>query len=256
MLMKTIMNKFIVLLLFFLWNCSDVENVEEFTGSCYPNVDDRYEYPVVPGTEEWRQLSSTDEAFQVCQLPDDVLKSISTPGLIDALLHSPLFTSYYMLSSSSPIETWHRHYSRFNSAQELYNRKNSGDALVAYYKEVNLKCIEATVGDEGYSVAGDYGRLFGLEFLFTKQEILDKIGHKKKQELVKVFLSNSKQKREHWAVIIPMAFVMLSDNYPPMVDYYQDNTELYEKSILRGYVFSTEQTGLIVSIANGYIKTK
>ncbi len=254
--MKTIMNKLMVLLFLFFCNCSDVENMAELSDTCFPNVDDRYEYPVIPGTEEWSQLSSTDEAFQVCQLPDNVLKSISTTGLIDALVHSPLFTGYYLLSSSPPIETWYRHYSRFNSTQELFNRENLGEALVSYYKAIDLDCIESTDRDEDYSLTGEYERLMGLEFLFTNQEILVKTGHQKKQELVEAFLTKHEQNKEHWTVIVPIAWVMLDDNYTPMVEYYENNTGLYEQSILLGYVFSTEQSDLIISIANSYINKK
>jgi hypothetical protein len=250
------MNKFWILPLLFLCNCGIFENVKVLQNSCFPIADDHYVYPLVPGTEEWRQLSSTDEAFQVCQLPDNILKSISTPGLIDALIHSPMFTGFYLLSSSSPVEFWHNHYSRNNSAQELFERENSGDALVAYYKSVDIDCIKSATGDDASTMTADNERLFGLEFLFTKQEILVKIGHQKKQELVEALLSKYNQNKENRIEVVPMAWVMRSDAYAPMLEYYSNNKELYEQSILLGYVSSTEQSNVIVSMANNYINKK
>lgn len=242
------MNKFTLLILILLCSCSKVENIrEKSTNFCFPNVADSYIYPVVPGTNEWRNLSSTDEAYKVIQLPESVLKTISTKGLIDALLHAPLFTGFYLSSSSCPVDTWHGHYSRFNSAQELFSRKNSGDTLVDYYKEVNLDCIEKG------EVYEDKERLFGLEFLFTKHEILEKINKQKKQELVVALLSRCKQNTENWREIVPMAWVMLNDNYEPMLKYFLENTKLYEESIQQGYVFSSDQSNRIISIAKNYI---
>lgn len=250
--MKTTV-KFTLLILIFLCNCSKVENVEnrdELTNSCFPNVNDRYVYPIVPGTDEWRRLPSTDEAFKVIQLPESVLKTISTKGLIDALIHAPLFSGSYSLSSSYAVDTWHRHYSRFNSTQELFNRKNSGDTLVDYYKEVNCGCIEKS------DLNLEKERLFGLEFLFTKQEILEKISKQKKQELVVALLSCC-ENSEDLIEVVPMAWVMLNDNYEPMLKYYIENEKLYSESIQKGYIFSAaDQSNRIISIARNYINKK
>lgn len=254
--MKTITNKFAFLLLIFFYNCNNIENVQKPSNSCFPTANDPYVYPIVPGMQEWKQFSSTDEAFLACQLPVRTLKSISTRGLIDALIFSPLFTGSYLLSSSSPVDFWHRHYLRFNSGEELFKREDAGEALVSYYKEVDFKCVQVAGGNESHSLDKEFERLFGLEFLFTKQEIVDKIGHQKKQELVEAFLSKYEQDKERWPVIVPMAGIMLIDNYPPMVEYYQKNTELYRESILSGYISSAEQSGLIVAIAKSFITEK
>jgi hypothetical protein len=203
--------------------------------------------------EEWQ---TSDDVFKLVQLPDQVLKTISTEGLIDATVLSPLFSSFFLLSSSSPIEKWHRHYERFNSAEELFKRDDAGKALVKYYQAVSFDCIESSAGDENFRPLDVYERIFGLEFLFTKQEILNKIEHQDKQMLVSTLLSKYEQKPERWMVIVPVAHIMFDDKYPPMVEYYQDNIELYDQSIGSGYVFSTEQSDLIISFANSFINKK
>lgn len=250
MLMKPIINKLtLVLLLLMAYSC-DKNHIVEPTSSCFPNVIDSYKYPITPGTNEWNQLSSIDEAFQVCQLPEQTLKSISTKSLIDAIAHNPMFVGQYLLSSSCPIETWNRLFSKLNCVQELFNRDASGEALIDYYKEIDFSCIKSNVWDSN----NDFERLMGVEFLFTKQEILQQLNHQKKQELIQALLSNYIQKTDRLIVIIPMAWIMLNDNYQPMVEYYETNKQLYEQSILLGYVFSKEQSESIISIANNFIK--
>jgi hypothetical protein len=246
------------LLLFSLCRCAnDASYNEEGTlnntsGACFPETVDKYVYPITPGMKEWQTAGDMEAVFKLIQLPDSVLSSISTLGLIDALVQAPLFSGFYLLSSSSvATDTWHRHYERFNSATELFGRDDAGKVLIKYYQAISFDCIESSADDENFRPLDVYERIFGLEFLFTKQEILNKIGHQDKQTLVEALLSKYEQKPDRWMVIIPMAYIMLDDNYPPIVKYHQNNTELYNQLIANG--FTTEQSGLILSFANSFI---
>jgi hypothetical protein len=53
---------------------------------------------------------------------------------------------------------------------------------------------------------------------------------------------------EHWTIGIPLAFIMKSDDFSPMVKYYQDNAGISSGNI------SEEQLDTIISYANSYIK--
>lgn len=272
-LMKT--NKWIVLLLLVFCGCAnDKLNIENSNnkiksedyrlsispGACFPEVSDKYVYPVVPGMEEWQQLESIDDAYKLCQLPDNVLKSISTPGLIDALIHAPLFTSFYMLSSNSSALKWCGYYDLFNSAKELFLRKDAGDALVAYYNLTCFDCLESLTGKESDMPAEvyqseTYHRMMGLEILFTRQEILDKIESVKKREAVTALLTNYEYNPEYVNGIFPMAYLMFADKYEPIMQYSRDHTEQF-KPILEGFLYSFDQVDLIVSFAKNFINNK
>ncbi len=256
-----LLSAFAALFLFALVSCEKKENAnldtlgnvqkENTEKNCYANPDDKYEYTVVPGMKQWQELASIDEAFEICQLPDDVLKSISTKGLIDALVHSPMFTGHYLLSSSSPVATWHRLYSKLNSAKELFNRENSGDILVEYYKEIDLSCINQSYNE--IEKVTELERLFGIEFLFTKPEILKKISTQNKQELVKYLLKNYENNTNNYFTVIAIASVLYNDNYTPLVEYYKKNTNLYEMNILVGYFLDDNQRSEIISFAKLFI---
>ncbi|MDR2117956.1 MAG: hypothetical protein LBP25_00260 [Tannerellaceae bacterium] len=149
---RTITVVHLALLTFLLCRCNSdsiekEETVPAATLDCFPAVEDKYTYPVTPGSEEWQ---TANDVYSLCQLPDSVLKSISTPGLIDAL----------------------RRY---------------------------------------------------------------------------------KRNPEQWTTVISIAYIMLDDPYFPMAAYYRNNTRLYEQSIATGYVFSAEQSDLIISLANSFV---
>jgi len=230
-----------------------------FQGACFPEVCDKYVYPIVPGMKEWDELRYLD----FCQLPDKVLKSISTQGLIDALIHAPRFWTFYYYSSESPTYRWYGIYSKLNSATELLQRKDAANALLEYYKLVCFDCIETLIGEETWM--GHYGVhinlcMMGLSFLFTKQEILDKMNHTQKKEAVAALLTNYEQCKtpemsksvnaELYAT--PMAYMMYADEYSPIVEYARDNGGIF-LTILNGHVNFTDQEDVIISFAKNFI---
>ena len=251
--MKT--NKWMLFLLLLVFcQCTEDKKIEQdygltiLPGACFPEVKDKYVYPIVPGMIEWQQLESIDAAYKLCQLPDSVLKSISTPGLIDALIHAPLFTGWFLLSSSgSVVLSWHWLYDQFNSAGELFKRKDVGEALIAYYKLTCFDCIDTPIG-----IYGEYERMMGLEILFTRQEIMDKIRHDKKKEAVSILLTKYYQRPEYGNEIFPIVFLMYSDEYEPIMKFAQEYSDSFQ-NLLRGYLYSDLKIPLIISIANNYI---
>ena len=45
-----------------------------------------WDYPVKPGTEEWKSLKSHCEKISVCQIPNEILKNCSTEDLLEICL--------------------------------------------------------------------------------------------------------------------------------------------------------------------------
>ena len=53
-----------------------------------------WDYPVKPGMEEWRQLQSHTEMVSVCQIPEEILSSLSTEDLAELCLRYPMYTDF------------------------------------------------------------------------------------------------------------------------------------------------------------------
>jgi hypothetical protein len=68
---------------------------EEILGNTVkPQTSDAYIYPIFPGTPQWANLASYDEMLQAVQIPDPVLKSISTWGLLESCFNYPLYGDF------------------------------------------------------------------------------------------------------------------------------------------------------------------
>jgi len=262
--MKT--NKFVILLLLVVFcRCANdkitddgsVVEVDEnelsltiSSGACFPEVDGKYVYPVMPGTEEWNQAKYPDNPIRFCQLPDTILKSISTLCLIDALIHAPLFSGMYLLSGDASALKWHSHYELFNSASELFQREDAANLLVAYYKFARLDCVAPD-----FNVCSEYEKMMGLEILFTKQEMLDQMDHDKKKEAVAALLAKHKQYPAHINGIFSMVYLMFADKYASIVKYSQNHPEEFQW-IYSGFFPSSKQqddVDLIVAFASNFI---
>jgi len=231
-----------------------------YRGACFPEVSDKYVYPIVPGMEEWLEANQVIGGTLIFnQLPDTVLKSISTTGLIDALIHAPLFVNSGAFTNLNDLQWFlNEIYPKINSASELFNRKDAGDVLVAFYNYTCFDCIETLIGVEPWVLGVSFyelwllRRIMGLEFLFTKQEILDKIGHEKKKEVVAALLAKYEQRPDYINAIYPMVYLMFADEYAPIVKYSQEHDKEFH-FILNGYLNSSYQVDLIVSYAKSFI---
>ena len=55
----------------------------------------RYDFPIKPGTEEWKKLKSGDEMVDAFKIPDSVLISLSTEPSAKTSLNYPMLNGIY-----------------------------------------------------------------------------------------------------------------------------------------------------------------
>lgn len=89
-----------------------------------------YDYPVRPGSDEWLELKTHDEKLRVTQLPDDILKNLSTEDLLDVCMDYPLLVDAFLFNSFE--EGLDKMCSRFNGFQEFMRRDDNAEVLSKY----------------------------------------------------------------------------------------------------------------------------
>lgn len=88
-----------------------------------------YVYPVLPGTDAWNAMSTT-ERCDACQIPEDILKSLSTRDLLIAVLDYPLMVD--MHSYSNMEQGFLSVKNQFNGLQELVSRPDAKEIAEAF----------------------------------------------------------------------------------------------------------------------------
>jgi hypothetical protein len=118
-----ILKRFFVILLFFPLLLT--AQTEEVT----------WNYPVHPGTEEWKQLNSFSERLDAFNIPDSILAEITTENLVKTCLKYPW---WILITSRDNNQTGYDYLkSVFNGFQELEKRKDAGKELLKIYKQLN-----------------------------------------------------------------------------------------------------------------------
>lgn len=118
-----------------------------------------WNYPVRPETEEWKKLGSFSERLNAFNIPDSILKEMTTQNLVKTCLNYP----WWILITSRDNNQIGYNYlkSVFNGFRELENRKDAGQELFKEYEKMepgNIVTYESLV-DQG---------LFSFRFTFIE----------------------------------------------------------------------------------------
>jgi len=88
-----------------------------------------WDYPVKPGTEEWK---NTKDRIKACQIPENILLSLSTEDLTELCLRYPFIDDFYYFNTiHQGIE---RLFDTFNGIRELYTREDVSKELLKHYQ--------------------------------------------------------------------------------------------------------------------------
>jgi len=91
-----------------------------------------WDYPVKPGMEEWNKLKGVNEMIAACQIPEEVLSSLSTEDLAEICLQYPMIDSYLIYTTyEQGLNALVR---QFNGIRELYQREDAWKTLLKSYR--------------------------------------------------------------------------------------------------------------------------
>ena len=91
----------------------------------------KWDYPIKPGTEEWKQFQRTIDMIEACQIPDSVLQNISTNYLMILCLQYPLIRGVFAFDNINiGLEKF---FNDFNGIRELAKREDAVNALSEQY---------------------------------------------------------------------------------------------------------------------------
>ena len=121
------------IVLFMLCFVIGIANAQQIGLWGYPGKPGVWDYPIKPGTDEWKQFKTHEEMLVATQIPEEVLKSLSTEDLIDLNLRFPLIVSLIVYSDLNL--GFEMLLSEFNGLRELYQRKDVLSVLIAQYMD-------------------------------------------------------------------------------------------------------------------------
>jgi hypothetical protein len=148
-----------------------------------------YEFSVKQGTKEWKQFVSIEKRIAALQIPDTVLRIISTDGLLQTCLEFPYLTDF--LFANNYQEGFEALVAEFNGFRELLKRRDLTIVLLKKYNDMtsNVKNLNSMNEVE----QGKFSfRHFILEFILAQDIVFENLSTEQEQQL---FFLNSEHKK-------------------------------------------------------------
>lgn len=141
---------------------------------------DTWHYPIIPGTAEWAKLKSEKEIIAAQQIPDDVLKKMTTSEVFQAWIDLP--GRIEILAFNTLQDGFNVVRKRFNVLNELLNRNDVGVIVLNEYmmsSPANLR------NDWKSNKKGKFITDFAfLEILISQPEVLESLTNSQKKNLL------------------------------------------------------------------------
>ena len=126
-----------------------------------------YPFPVVPGTEAWKNISHKQRVASL-QLPVDTLQSISTARLLETCLYYPFNIDIFAFDDQ--IASFGRVKEQFNGYAELYQRTDFVQQLMNLFSSRDVAFVnQIEVDREQGHYAFDYHI---MEFMFSDAALM------------------------------------------------------------------------------------
>lgn len=97
-------------------------------------ITEPYVYPILPGSEEWRNFESVYEMIDACQLPEDVVRQMTTAALAKTVVDSPMLPD--ILASDDHRRGFKGACDNINGLQELTQRADAWHYLGQEYLKI------------------------------------------------------------------------------------------------------------------------
>lgn len=159
-----------------------------------------WDYPIKPGTKEWGNLKSYQERLNAYNIPDNILKTISTEQLAKTCLDYPEFR---LVFTRNDLQSGYNHiYKIFNGFSELESRTDAGKELLKIYKSYKPEGFgkNSTLLEIGEHIV----RFTYIELLMAQYNILNSLSSNEMAELRIECIKKYKEKKNqqtHYGII-------------------------------------------------------
>lgn len=151
--------------------------------------DDAYDFPIRPGMPEWKELKTYTEILEAIQIPDDIVKDMSTLGLVETILNYPDLIN--ILSHPTYQEGFQLIVGRFNGYQELISRPDAGNKLLDIYSRFDPNKNEPMVQYQDHPIVFEY---LNIELLLAQPEIINTLDYREKIKLSTIIINKYNEK--------------------------------------------------------------
>jgi hypothetical protein len=211
-----------------------------------------YDYPIKPGTPEWKALTTTKQKIDACQIPESILSNMSTYDLLETCLNYPF--NIDLLSYNQIQDGFNAIRENFNGWRELLQREDLGTQVLKKYSTM----IPDSMINQQYP-GHDF---LVMETLLKQDEVISTLPKEDRIKLLKESYEKYTGKLNHpekfalFGVISNISLmgkILTVENYDPFVQSMKNNKKTKSK-IKMGSPFTKEESDEILKYVEHFLK--
>jgi len=124
----------------FALSIDNTDNLDEYI------ITEPYDYPIIPGTNEWKSLTSHKQMIEACKIPENILKNMTTEALFETMMNYPLLSDMLFYDDKDlGYKIMKENCSLFN---ELFSRSDVKEVFELYASSELYTCSSAIPFEE------------------------------------------------------------------------------------------------------------
>lgn len=156
------------------------------------NENATWDYPIKPGSKEWLDVSDFSKRFELLNIPEPLLKRISTEELVKSCLNYP---EYRLVFTRNDLQLGYDFIrSMFNGFVELETRPDAGKELMKVY--AGYKPDDFDLNSTDLEIGRFMSNFTYIEILIAQTEILNKLNPGDSHEMLSLCSQKYKQKKD------------------------------------------------------------
>jgi hypothetical protein len=250
--MKTALFTSVLIIIFF--SCSHhIETIpKDCEGLKAQGIIDSFPYPVRPESLEWQKLKTSTEKYAVVNVPEDMVKSMCTYGLIYTCLYCPMLPDMFAYNIYS--DGFHSLINKINSFSELTTRDDAGKELFDYYMKLTDTTLNNITTDK-YQY-----QIYLTEIVFSQEEFLTKFDDPDLKEVLLKAYENLKIKEKfkmNFSVVnsnlhLTTSILYYNIRYQPLINCINNNNLI--NFLYNAFVFKEQSTDSLRYFTQKYIQ--
>ena len=117
----------------------EVMNEPAMTRGIQESVTKAYSFEKITESNNWKRYNSLEEMKDACQIPQEILSSMTTEALVETCMNYPLYLVY--TAYNNELDGIKTIMNSFNGFKELASRADANNKIVDYYSNLNLNQI-------------------------------------------------------------------------------------------------------------------
>ena len=194
---------------------------------------DKYSYPVKPGSAEWNAAGAAgglDSIYKLCQIPSNVLPTMSTLGLIQSLEYNPCLGNIFLRTNL--FQGRNEVLPRLNVSVELNKRNDAALNMMAYYKEIDPCCVLSLKTDLEKGEFTSYMVL--LDIVYTQDSLLNQLSLSEKKQFADIIINKYNIQLKYPDIfgfskttsMLVLSQLMINASFQPYIAALQSDSEL------------------------------